>query len=191
MSDGVEKAEQAAWVKIFSVDEARDALARAYSAVADDRGGVENLYLAMSQTPEVIMPADEQYRALLHNPEAPLEPWLAELVSTYVAILCDSEYAYRSHGENYHRCYGNKDESEKMIAALRDGGWRESVEDRRLYAALAYTEKLTLHPSAMTKEDIELLREAGFDDREISQLVQLVAFFAYCSRVINGLGIRL
>ena len=191
MPDKPKASGDVAWVKTVPVGDAQGELARAYATVADDAGAVENLYLAMSLLPATIAPADAHYRALLHHPDAPLAPWLAELVVTWVAILCDCEYARVCHGANYRRHRSDDAESTQLLAALEAGSWRETVTDRRLYAALVYTEKLTLRPAQMNAQDVDRLREVGFDDREISHLVQLGASFAYWARLINGLGIRL
>ncbi len=180
-----------AWVEVIPQQEACGDLATAYNAVKDEDGEVENLYLAMSQTPQAIKPADDHYRALLHNKDNPLEPWLAELVSTYVAILCGCDYAARNHGANFAMYLGNQVRADEILAALRDDTWETSLQDQALIAALRYTRKLSLEPSLIGEADIEALRSVGFCDKGISYLVQLVASFAYWSRMINGLGIRL
>lgn len=54
---------------------------------------------------------------------------------------------------------------------------------------LGYVEKLTLTPSRVEREDFDALREAGFDDRAILQVVQITAIFAYLNRVADGIGV--
>lgn len=180
-----------AWVETIAEADATGALRDAYSAVAGSDGRVENLYRAMSQTPGVIRPADDHYRALLHDPASPLAPWLAELVSTHVAVLCGSEYAWRNHGENFEAHFGDRAASGAILAALHAGTWRTEVTDPMARAALAFAEKLTLCPADMAEADIAALRTAGFGDKAIGYLAQLAASFAYWSRIINALGIRL
>ncbi len=180
-----------AWVDVILQGQASGDLKAAYDAVKDGDGEVENLYLAMSQTPQAIKPADDHYRALLHNADNPLEPWLAELVSTYVAILCGCDYAERNHGANFATYLGDKTRAAEILAALRDGSWETSLQDRSLITALRYTHKLSMEPSLVSEADIGALRAAGFCDKGISYLIQLVASFAYWSRMINGLGTQL
>ena len=43
----------------------------------------------------------------------------------------------------------------------------------------------------MSKDDIEALRAAGFDDGEILEINQVTAYFAYANRTVLGLGIGL
>lgn len=178
-----------AWVETVPENLATGDVREAYEAVKGPDGTVENLYLAMSQTPRAIKPADDHYMALLHDPGSPLAPWLAELVSTYVAILCGCEYAALNHGENFEAHFGNRTVSGEILAGLRQG--RICVTDPATTAALAFAEKLTRHPEQMAETDIAALRQAGLGDREISYLAQLAASFSYWSRIINALGIRL
>jgi len=58
-------------------------------------------------------------------------------------------------------------------------------------AMLEYAEKLALAPGDCTREDVEALREAGFDDAEVLDIVQVVGYYAYVNRMANGLGVEL
>lgn len=56
---------------------------------------------------------------------------------------------------------------------------------------LAYAVKLTLKPGEMVSDDIDTLRAAGFSDRDILDIVEVVAYYAYANRIADGLGIEL
>jgi uncharacterized peroxidase-related enzyme len=58
-------------------------------------------------------------------------------------------------------------------------------------AMLDYVAKLTLTPASVSREDVQLLREAGFDDRAILDIAQITAYFAYVNRIADGLGVAL
>jgi uncharacterized peroxidase-related enzyme len=58
-------------------------------------------------------------------------------------------------------------------------------------AMLDYAAKLTERPGDMIASDIDRLREAGFKDRAILDINQIVAYFAYVNRVADGLGVNL
>ena len=55
-------------------------------------------------------------------------------------------------------------------------------------AMLAYAEKLTLAPSEMRSSDVERLREHGFNDRAILDVVLMAGLFNLYNRVVDGLG---
>ncbi|HEX6286305.1 MAG TPA: hypothetical protein VFZ80_02380 [Acidimicrobiia bacterium] len=58
-------------------------------------------------------------------------------------------------------------------------------------ALCEYTEKLTLTPSAVGRDEISALREVGLDDEGISSATQVIAYFNYINRIAEGLGVPL
>jgi uncharacterized peroxidase-related enzyme len=56
---------------------------------------------------------------------------------------------------------------------------------------LNYAEKLTRSPGEMKAKDVEALRAAGWSDRAVSDIVQVVAYFNYINRIADGLGVEL
>ena len=55
---------------------------------------------------------------------------------------------------------------------------------------LGFAVKLTTTPAAMDGADVEALRSAGFSDRDILDIVEVVGYYAYANRVADGLGIE-
>jgi uncharacterized peroxidase-related enzyme len=58
-------------------------------------------------------------------------------------------------------------------------------------AMLAYVERLTRTPASVTAEDVNALRQAGFDDAAILDICQVAAYFAFVNRMADGLGVEL
>ncbi len=58
-------------------------------------------------------------------------------------------------------------------------------------AMLSYAVKLTLTPGEITREDVELLRAEGFDDRAIHDICTITAYYAFVNRIADGLGVEL
>ena len=54
---------------------------------------------------------------------------------------------------------------------------------------LTYVEKLTLRPCDMEEEDVIALRDAGFGDRDILDICEVVGYYAYVNRIADGLGV--
>jgi uncharacterized peroxidase-related enzyme len=54
---------------------------------------------------------------------------------------------------------------------------------------LDYAAKLTLTPAAVTRDDVQALRDAGLDDRAILDIAQITAYFAFVNRTADGLGV--
>ena len=55
---------------------------------------------------------------------------------------------------------------------------------------LRYARKLTLAPGSMERGDIERLREVGFGDRDILDIAEVTAYYAYVNRIADGLGVE-
>ena len=58
-------------------------------------------------------------------------------------------------------------------------------------AMLDYVAVLTLTPAETTKADVLRLRDAGFGDKAILEINQITGFFAWCNRIVDGLGVEL
>jgi len=54
---------------------------------------------------------------------------------------------------------------------------------------LEFAEALTLRPREMREAHVRALREAGFSDVAIHDVVQVTALFNYYNRIADGLGI--
>ncbi len=56
---------------------------------------------------------------------------------------------------------------------------------------LDYAVKLTRDPGGMTAGDVDTLREAGFGDRAVLDICQVVSYYNYVNRLADGLGVEL
>ena len=84
----------------------------------------------------------------------------------------------------------SESEQDQLIESLKTD-YRSAdldVADRRM---LDYSTKLTSHPSQITSEDIDGLRQAGFADRAIHDICAITAYFAFVNRIANGLGVKM
>jgi uncharacterized peroxidase-related enzyme len=54
---------------------------------------------------------------------------------------------------------------------------------------LDYVVKLTKDATKVWKDDIERLRQVGFDDRGILQITLIASWFNYINRVADALGV--
>ena len=58
-------------------------------------------------------------------------------------------------------------------------------------AMLRYADKLTRTPGDMCAEDVQRLRDAGFDDEGIGGIAITAARYALINRITEGLGLQL
>lgn len=77
-----------------------------------------------------------------------------------------------------------------MPDALADD-FRTAPIDADDRAMLEYADKLTRTPAAMTRQDVDALRQAEFSDAAILDICQVTAYFAFVNRLAEGLGVEL
>jgi uncharacterized peroxidase-related enzyme len=77
---------------------------------------------------------------------------------------------------------------EELAAALRRD-YQQAALPEQERAMLDYVVKLTRTPAQVSAEDLQGLRQAGFDDRAILQINLIASWFNYINRVADGLGV--
>jgi len=70
-------------------------------------------------------------------------------------------------------------------------GWSSADLSAGDKALCVYAEKLTSDPAAMSQEDVDVLRKAGFDDEAIHDAVQVTSYFNYINRVADATHVDL
>ena len=58
-------------------------------------------------------------------------------------------------------------------------------------AMLDYVDVLTRDPAKTSEADILSMRECGLSDEAILEINQITGFFAWCNRIVDGLGVAL
>ncbi len=77
------------------------------------------------------------------------------------------------------------------LAAAIEQDWTIAALSSKRVAMLRFAVKLTATPSAVNDADVQALRAAGFSDRDILDIVEVVGYYAYANRVADGLGLAL
>jgi len=178
----------AAWIKMISDDDADADLLDALSLSRTPHGTVDNVMRVHSLRPNTMRGHVILYRAALHDDSNTLPMWLQETISSYVSILNRCEYSLANHWSNAKHLIADDDRADKIKAALDDRSPAVVFGGRDL-ALLQYAEKLTLRPGEIEETDIIRLRENGLDDGEILEANQIICYFNYVNRSLNGLGV--
>lgn len=80
--------------------------------------------------------------------------------------------------------------TETLAQQLKSNYRRADVTEAEM-ALMEFAELLTVQPSNVRESDIERLREVGWSDEDIVDIVHQTALFNYMNRVADGLGIEL
>ncbi|MEO0822934.1 MAG: peroxidase-related enzyme [Pseudomonadota bacterium] len=177
-----------AWIRMIADAEADADLADALAGARTPHGTVDNVLRVHSLRPNTMRGHMILYKAALHDPANTLPLWLQEVVASYVSILNDCAYSLSNHWANARHLMGDAARADAIGAALEARRPQDALDGREL-ALMRYAEKLTLRPGEMQAADVAALREAGLDDGEILEANQIVCYFNYVNRSINGLGV--
>ena len=177
-----------AWIRMIPDDEADADLTDALAGARTPHGTVDNVLRVHSLRPNTMRGHMVLYKAALHDDANTLPMWLQETIASYVSVLNDCDYSYANHWANARHLIGDQARSNAIEAALKARRLGDVFEGREL-ALLRYAEKLTLTPGRVEESDIAPLRAAGLDDGEILEANQIVCYFNYVNRSINGLGV--
>ncbi len=178
----------AAWIKMINDEEADADLARAFNLARTPHGTVDNVMRVHSLRPHTMEGHLALYKSVLHHPATTLPLWFLEVVASYVSTVNNCLYSLTHHFDNACRLLDDAERSKAIRAAMRARKPEDAFEGREL-ALLRYAEKLTAWSGAMEPGDIDALHEVGCDDGEILEVNQVVAYFNYSNRVLNGLGV--
>lgn len=173
---------------MISDEEADDDLRDVLKLARTPHGTVDNVMRVHSLRPSTMRGHVLLYRAALHDDANTLPEWFQEIVSSYVSILNDCAYSLANHWANARYLIGDVARADKIEKALLARIPQDAFEGSEL-ALLQYAEKLTLSPGTLAKADVDALRAAGIDDGQILEANQIVSYFNYVNRCLNGLGV--
>lgn len=177
-----------AWIKMISDEEADSDLLDALQLARTPHGTVDNVMRVHSLRPNTLRGHVVLYRAALHDEANTLPMWLQETISSYVSILNRCNYSLANHWANARHLINDDARADAIEQALQARRPEDAFDGREL-ALLRYAEKLTLRPGEMTQPDIVQLRETGLDDGQILEANQIICYFNYVNRSLNGLGV--
>jgi len=106
-----------------------------------------------------------------------------ELAAAATSLINGCVYCTSVHARRYAQLTKDTATTQRL---LDEGVETELGEHER--AIVDYAVKLTRNPAALTVADLTPLRQAGFSDREIFDITQAAAMFAWANRLMQTLG---
>ena len=181
------KIESPSWTAPITPEAARGDLAALYERIraASSRGAVASLWQACGHDPRGLGALHALYRTLMDDP-APLTRVQAELIAVVVSATNGCGYCVAHHGPKLAAALGDP---ALAHAVARD--YREANLPARDRVLLDCAVALTCEPSERKLEDIERLREYGFDDAAIVKATGIAAYYHLTNRIACALGVTL
>ncbi len=177
-----------AWIRMIEDQDADPELLEVLKLARTPHGTVDNVMRVHSLRPNTMKGHVILYRAALHDDANTLPMWLQEVIGSYVSLLNDCDYSYANHWANAKHLMGDDAKADAAESALKNRKPEDAFDGKTL-ALLRYAQKLTLTPGEMAREDVTALTEAGVDDGEILEANQIIGYFNYVNRCLNGLGV--
>ena len=178
----------ASWIKMINDDDADADLQEALDAARTPHGTIDNVMRVHSLRPNTMHGHIKLYRAVLHDEANTLPTWLQEVIGSYVSALNECDYSYANHWKNAAHLIGNKSRADSIEDALKRRCLTDVFDGAEL-ALLQYAETLTLTPGKMKEANVRALQNAGLDDGQILEANQIIGYFNYVNRCLNGLGV--
>ena len=176
-----------AWIKIIQPEDATGELADTFGKVMSPHGTVDNVMKVHSLQPKTMLGHLAVYKSILHNPDMTLPVWFLEVVASYTSMINKCDYSLTHHFSNAKHLIGDDGRADRVYAALKDGAPEREFAGKEL-ALLNYAAKLTADVQNIAESDFGQTIDAGCSDCEILEVNQVVAYFNYSNRVLNGLG---
>ena len=177
-----------AWIKMINDSEANNELNEVLKMARTPHGTVDNVMRVHSLRPSTMKGHIFLYRSVLHDETNTIPKWFQETLSSYVSIINNCEYSLSNHWANACHLINDIKRSKEIKSALDKRKPEDAFKGKEL-AFLKYSEKLTLSPSKMDENDVLILRQNGATDGEILEANQIICYFNYVNRTINGLGV--
>lgn len=177
-----------AWIEMISDEDADDKLLETLKLARTPHGTVDNVMRVHSLRPATMRGHVTLYRAALHDETNTLPIWFQETISSYVSILNQCPYSLANHWANARHLIDDEQRSDLIEKALHEDAPQTAFDGAQL-ELLRYARKLTLLPGQMTRADVERLQQVGVSDGEILEANQIIGYFNYVNRLLNGLGV--
>ena len=176
------------WIKTIKYADAQGPLKALYDKIKGPKDYIDNIMLAHSLRPHTLKGHMSLYKNALHHPDNLLPKWFLEAIGVYVSLLNGCEYCVRHHTRGMARHIKDDNISAQIVTALENDAPDNYFTGNEL-AIFDYVRLLTLEPHKVNRKAVSLLQVTGIPDEEILEINQVVAYFAYANRTVQGLGI--
>jgi len=175
-----------AWIKVIREGEAEDDRLRTfYKKYGDPFEGVDNILKIHSLNPESLWHHYDLYKQLMTG-KSGLSRMQREMIAVVVSKANDCYYCLTHHRESLFQLTKNETLCDTVASDYRNADVAEKD-----VALMSFAESLTRQPGDMGHSDVKALREAGFRDGDILDIVQVTAYYNFVNRMAQGLGVEL
>ena len=175
------------WTKTIAPSEADSGLTVLYDWVqaASQNGSVSAFWQALGVDTPGASALFALRQSLVDDPK-PLSLAQVEMIAVTVSATNGCGYTVAHHGPRLAAALGDE-----PLARAVAKNYREANLTARDRVLLDYAVALTCEPSERKQEDVERLREYGFDDVGVVKATEVTAYYNAVNRLASALGISL
>ncbi|TJY34010.1 carboxymuconolactone decarboxylase family protein [Pontimicrobium aquaticum] len=177
------------WIHVIPFEEATGKLKQIYKKIKGPNNQIDNVLSIHSLRPHTLVGHMSLYKNTLHHSNNTFPNWLLELLGTYTSYINKCDYCYEHHFAGMAR-FLNDDTKAKALKHHIEHNTLANYLPEKEYALIDYAHQLTLNASSLTKANISYLKSLGYNDGEILEVNQVVAYFNYANRTVMGLGVN-
>ena len=156
-----------------------------YFRICEEKLGlVPNVLRAYAFKPERLRRFIDSYNEIMLSEDSALTKLEREMIAVVVSSCNRCFYCLVAHGQQVRALSGNAELGEQIVL-----NYRSAPLEPRQRAMLDYVWKLTERPVEIGGQDREVLRQAGFDDSAMWDIVETASFFNYTNRMAHGLDL--
>lgn len=174
----------APWLPTVELDTATPAQLAALDAM--NASARQSAYFRLlAHQPELLLQRSIAFNAIMFAPGG-LSRAERELGATVESRLNGCVYCTAVHAQRFEQLARRNDVIRQLFSS--PDRLAEVGTTPRERAIVAFSARLGLQPEALAAADVQALRGAGLDDREVLDLVHAVALFAWANRLMLNLG---
>ena len=177
------------WIKVIGFDEATGKLKSIYNKIKGPNNQIDNVLSIHSLRPHTLTGHMSLYKNTLHHSNNTFPNWILELLGTYTSYINKCDYCYEHHFAGMKRFLNNDVKAHELRHHIENNTLANYLSEKE-YALINYAHKLTLKAESLSKGDIRYLKSIGYEDGEILEVNQVVAYFNYANRTVMGLGVN-
>tara|TARA_R110002073_G_scaffold17446_4_gene65675 strand:- start:20247 stop:20852 length:606 start_codon:yes stop_codon:yes gene_type:complete len=177
------------WIHVIPFEEATGKLKQIYKKIKGPNNQIDNVLSIHSLRPHTLVGHMSLYKNTLHHSNNTFPNWLLELLGTYTSYINKCEYCYEHHFAGMKRFLNNDEKAAILRHHIEHNSLSKYLSEKE-YALIDYAQKLTLEADTLSKAAINSLKNLGYDDGEILEVNQVVAYFNYANRTVMGLGVN-
>lgn len=174
-----------AWVTTIDENKAEGNLKQIYQSIIRQRGKISNILKAHSLLPRTMQSHLDLYLSIMFN-KSNIKREDKELLAVVVSSLNHCDYCVKHHSEALLHYWKDINKIQEVIQNRETSNYLNDMQK----AMVKYAVKLTKSTCDLIETDITVLKNAGFIDKDIVEIITIIAYFNFVNRIALGLGVE-